>query len=47
MKKMKKVDGSDADKSEWIKLEFLMDPDNLASKYSRNFTILMDGYPEE
>jgi hypothetical protein len=28
--KMDKVDGPDADKSEWIKLEFLMDPDNPA-----------------
>jgi hypothetical protein len=28
VKKMVKVDGADADKSEWIKLEFLMDPDN-------------------
>jgi hypothetical protein len=28
VKKMDKVDGPDTDKSEWIKLEFLMDPDN-------------------
>jgi hypothetical protein len=36
VKKMDKVDGTDADKAEWIKLEFLMDPDNPASgfKYS-------------
>jgi hypothetical protein len=27
VKKVDKVDGPDADKSEWIKLEFLMDPD--------------------
>jgi hypothetical protein len=33
MKKMNKVDGPGADKSEWIKLEFLIDPDNPASKY--------------
>jgi hypothetical protein len=33
MKKMENVDGTDADKSEWVKLEFLMDPDNPASKY--------------
>jgi hypothetical protein len=26
--KADKVDGTDADNSEWIKLEFLMDPDN-------------------
>jgi hypothetical protein len=31
MKKMEKVDGTDADKSEWIKMELLMDPDNPAS----------------
>jgi hypothetical protein len=30
VKKMDKVDGTDADKSEWIKLEFLMDSDNPA-----------------
>jgi hypothetical protein len=28
VKKMDKVDGLDMLKSEWIKLEFLMDPDN-------------------
>jgi hypothetical protein len=28
VKKADKVDGPNADKSEWIKLEFLMDPDN-------------------
>jgi hypothetical protein len=41
MKKMDNVDGPDADKSDWIKLEFLMDPDNpaLDSKYSRQFSI--------
>jgi hypothetical protein len=33
-KKMDTVDEPDADKSEWIKLEFHMDPDNPASKYS-------------
>jgi hypothetical protein len=31
VEKMDKVDETDADKSEWIKLEFLMDPDNPAS----------------
>jgi hypothetical protein len=44
---MDKVDGPDADKSEWIKLEFLMDPYNPASKYSRQFAISKDGFPEE
>jgi hypothetical protein len=49
MKKMDKVDGPDADKSEWIKLEFLMDSDNpaLDSKYSRQFAIFKDGCPED
>jgi hypothetical protein len=28
MKKMDKVDGPDKEKYEWIKMEFLMDPDN-------------------
>jgi hypothetical protein len=43
MKKMDKIDGPDADKSEWIILEFLIDPDNPASKYSRQFAIFKDG----
>jgi hypothetical protein len=30
VKKMDKVDGTDADKSEWIKLEFFIHPDNPA-----------------
>jgi hypothetical protein len=36
VKKMDQVDGTDADKSEWIKLEFLMDPYNpvSGSKYA-------------
>jgi hypothetical protein len=28
VKKINKVDRPDTDKSEWIKLKFLMDPDN-------------------
>jgi hypothetical protein len=47
VKKMDKVDGPDVDKFEWIKLEFLMDPDNPASKYSRQFAIFKDGCSEE
>jgi hypothetical protein len=30
VKNMDKVDGPDSYKSEWIKMEFLMDPDNPA-----------------
>jgi hypothetical protein len=46
---MEKADWPDTDKSEWIKLEFFMDPDNLASgsKYSRKFYFFKDQYPEE
>jgi hypothetical protein len=47
MKKVDKVDGPEADKSEWIKLEFLIDPDNPASKYSRKFSIFKDRCPED
>jgi hypothetical protein len=47
VKKMDKVDGTEADKSEWIKLEFLMDPDNAASNYSRQFAIFKDAFPED
>jgi hypothetical protein len=45
VKKMDKLDGPEVDKSELIKLEFLMDPDNpaLGSKYSRKFAIFKDG----
>jgi hypothetical protein len=45
VKKMDKVDGTDAGKSEWVKLEFLIDPENPASvfKYSRQFSIFKDG----
>jgi hypothetical protein len=47
-KNMNKVDGPDADKLYSIKLEFLMDHDKpaLGSKYSRQFAIFNDGYPE-
>jgi hypothetical protein len=46
---MEKVDGNDTDKSEWIKLEFLMDPDNpdSGSKYSREIFIFKAGCPED
>jgi hypothetical protein len=49
VKNTDKVDGPVADKSEWIKLEFLMDPDNpaLDSKYYRQFAIFKDGCPED
>jgi hypothetical protein len=40
---MDKFDGPDKDKFEWIKLEFLMDPDNPASKYSPQFSVIKDG----
>jgi hypothetical protein len=43
VKKIDKVDGPDADKSEWNKLEFLIDPDNPTSKYSRHLAFLKDG----
>jgi hypothetical protein len=49
VKKTEKVDGPDVDKSEWIKLEFLMDTDNPSSgsEYSQQFAIFKDGCPEE
>jgi hypothetical protein len=42
-------DGPDVEKSKWIKLEFLMDPDNPAwgCTYSRKFAIFKDGCPED
>jgi hypothetical protein len=49
VEKIEKFDGPDADKSDWIKLKFLMDPDNPAwvSKYTRQFAIFKDGFPED
>jgi hypothetical protein len=49
MKKMDKADLPETDNSEWIKLDFLMDPDNpvSGSKYSQQFAIFKDGFPEE
>jgi hypothetical protein len=49
VKNMENVDGPDADKSELIKLEFIMDPDNptLDNNYSRNFVIFKDLFLEE
>jgi hypothetical protein len=52
VKKIDKVDEPDTDKTEWIKLEFLMDPDNSTwgSMYSWQFAIFKDGWmhiPEE
>jgi hypothetical protein len=44
---MDRVDGPDADKTECINLEFLMDPDNPDSKYSRQFAIFKDGCSED
>jgi hypothetical protein len=43
LKKMDKVDGPVVDKSEWIQLELLINSDNPASKYSRQFSIFKDG----
>jgi hypothetical protein len=44
VKKMDKVDGPNADKSEWIKLDFLMNPYNpaLGSKYSLQMQLPKD-----
>jgi hypothetical protein len=49
VKKMDKIDGPDTDKSELIKLEFLMDPDYpaLGTYYSRQLAIFKDGCPED
>jgi hypothetical protein len=47
VKKMYKVDEPEADRSEWIKLESLIDPDNPAFKYSQKFAIFKDGCPED
>jgi hypothetical protein len=42
-----KVDGTYKDNFEWIKLQFLMDLDNPASKYFQQFAIFKDGCPEQ
>jgi hypothetical protein len=45
LKKMDKVNGPDARKTQYTKLEFFMGPDNAATefKYSRNLVIFNDG----
>jgi hypothetical protein len=43
---MDKVDGLNKDKSECIKLEFLMESDKPASKDFRQFSIFKNGFPE-
>jgi hypothetical protein len=47
--KARKTENSDenADKAEYIKLEFYMDPSNPASKYARHFIIFNDGCAED
>jgi hypothetical protein len=45
VKNVDKVDEPDTDKFESIKLEFLMDPDNPASKYSGKFDIFQGWKP--
>jgi hypothetical protein len=47
VKKMVKVDGSDVDKTDVIKVDFLMDPDNPASNNFPHFTFFKEGYPKE
>jgi hypothetical protein len=47
VKNMNNADGSDADKTEWINLEFLMDPGNSASKYSQIFSLFKGGCTED
>jgi hypothetical protein len=47
VKKMYKVDGPVADKTEWIKSKFLMDQDNTDSKYSRYYVIFKNRFPKE
>jgi hypothetical protein len=47
--KARKTENPDenADKTEYIKLEFYMDPSNPASKYARHFIIFKDGCAED
>jgi hypothetical protein len=43
---VKQVEADDAD-SEFIRFEFLVDPSNLATRFSKEFVILKDGSPED
>jgi hypothetical protein len=47
VKKLDKTDGGEVDKTELIKLEFLIDPANPASKYPSQFITFKDGCQEE
>jgi hypothetical protein len=40
-------DEADSEKTESIKLDFFIDPDNPATKYSWHFAIYKYGFPEE
>jgi hypothetical protein len=44
---MDKVDRPKTEKFELIKLEYLIDPDNPASKYSRHFAIFKGEFPQD
>jgi hypothetical protein len=39
------TDGSEVDKTEYIKFDFFIDPENPASHYSREFLVFKDGCP--
>jgi hypothetical protein len=47
--KLKKLEaeGADSDKVESIRFEFLVDPSNPATRFSKEFFIFKDGSPEE
>ena len=47
--KPKKVEaeGADSDKVESIRFEFLVDPSNPATRFSKEFIIFKDGSPED
>jgi hypothetical protein len=49
MAKLKKLEaeGADSDKVESIRFEFLVDPSNPVSRFSKEFYIFKDGCPEE
>jgi hypothetical protein len=47
--KLKKLgaEGAESDKVESIRFEFLVDPSNPATRFSKEFFVLKDGSPEE
>jgi hypothetical protein len=41
------TEGAEVDKTEYIKFDFFVDPENSVSRYSKEFLVFTDDCPEE